>query len=160
MELTQKQREGLDTAIERFTSGERYTIISGYAGTGKSTLVKFIIAGLPGIDPEQDVVYTSFTGKATQVLSKKGNKNTSTLHKLLFKSVPMPDGTFKRMPVSHIPYKVVVVDEISMAPKSLVSRLMNYHVYVIGLGDPFQLPPVEKDEDNHLLDSPHVFLDA
>lgn len=159
MELTQKQREGLDTAIERFTSGERYTIISGYAGTGKSTLVKFIIAGLPGIDPEQDVVYTSFTGKATQVLSKKGNKNTSTLHKLLFKSVPMPDGTFKRMPVSHIPYKVVVVDEISMAPKSLVSRLMNYHVYVIGLGDPFQLPPVEKDEDNHLLDSPHVFLD-
>ena len=159
MELTQKQREGLDTAIERFTSGERYTIISGYAGTGKSTLVKFIIAGLPGIDPKEDVVYTSFTGKATQVLSKKGNKNTSTLHKLLFKSVPMPDGTFKRMPVSHIPYKVVVVDEISMAPKSLISRLMNYHVYVIGLGDPFQLPPVEKDEDNHLLDNPHVFLD-
>ena len=46
-----------------------------------------------------------------------------------------------------------------MAPKSLVSRLMDYHVYVIGLGDPFQLPPVEKDEDNHLLDNPHVFLD-
>ena len=159
MELTQKQQEGLDLAIERFKNGERYTIISGYAGTGKSTLVKFIIAGLPGINPEEDVVYTSFTGKATQVLSKKGNRNTSTLHKLLFESFPRPDGTFIRRPVTHIPYKVVVVDEISMAPKSLVSRLMDYHVYVIGLGDPFQLPPVEKDEDNHLLDSPHVFLD-
>lgn len=159
MELTQKQQEGLDLAIERFKSGERYTIISGYAGTGKSTLVKFIIAGLPGINPEEDVVYTSFTGKATQVLSKKGNRNTSTLHKLLFESFPRPDGTFIRRPVTHIPYKVVVVDEISMAPKSLVSRLMDYHVYVIGLGDPFQLPPVEKDEDNHLLDNPHVFLD-
>ena len=159
MELTQKQQEGLDLAIERFKSGERYTIISGYAGTGKSTLVKFIIAGLPGINPDEDVVYTSFTGKATQVLSKKGNKNTSTLHKLLFESFPRPDGTFIRRPVTHIPYKVVVVDEISMAPKSLISRLMDYHVYVIGLGDPFQLPPVEKDEDNHLLDNPHVFLD-
>jgi exodeoxyribonuclease-5 len=159
MELTQKQQEGLDLAIERFKSGERYTIISGYAGTGKSTLVKFIVAGLPGINPEEDVVYTSFTGKATQVLSKKGNRNTSTLHKLLFESFPRPDGTFIRRPVTHIPYKVVVVDEISMAPKSLISRLMDYHVYVIGLGDPFQLPPVEKDEDNHLLDNPHVFLD-
>ena len=159
MELTQKQQEGLDLAIERFKSGERYTIISGYAGTGKSTLVKFIIAGLPGINPDEDVVYTSFTGKATQVLSKKGNKNTSTLHKLLFESFPKPDGTFIRRPVTYIPYKVVVVDEISMAPKSLISRLMDYHVYVIGLGDPFQLPPVEKDEDNHLLDNPHVFLD-
>ena len=159
MELTQKQQEGLNIAIERFKNRERYTIISGYAGTGKSTLVKFIINALPGINIDKDVVYTSFTGKATQVLSKKGNKNTSTLHKLLFESFPRPDGTFIRRPVSHIPYKVVVVDEISMAPKSLVSRLMNYNVYVIGLGDPFQLPPVDKEEDNHLLDNPHVFLD-
>lgn len=26
-------------------------------------------------------------------------------------------------------------------------------------GDPAQLPPVSKDEDNHLLDKPHIFLD-
>ena len=35
---------------------------------GKSTLVKFIISALEqqyDIDPEKDVVYTSFTGKAT-----------------------------------------------------------------------------------------------
>ena len=159
MILTEKQKEGLDIAIGRYFDEQRCTIISGYAGTGKSTLVKFIIDALPDIDPDQDVIYTSFTGKATQVLAKKGNKNTSTLHKLLFKSLPMPDGTFKRIPVTHIPYKIVVVDEISMAPASLISRLMTYNVYVIGLGDPFQLPPVEKSEDNHLLDNPHVFLD-
>ena len=159
MILTEKQKEGLDIAIGRYLDEQRCTIISGYAGTGKSTLVKFIIDALPDIDPDQDVIYTSFTGKATQVLAKKGNKNTSTLHKLLFKSLPMPDGTFKRIPVTHIPYKIVVVDEISMAPASLISRLMTYNVYVIGLGDPFQLPPVEKSEDNHLLDNPHVFLD-
>lgn len=26
-------------------------------------------------------------------------------------------------------------------------------------GDPFQLPPINKDTDNHLLDAPHIFLD-
>ena len=157
MEVTEKQKEGLDIAVQRYFDGERYTIISGYAGTGKSTLVKFIISAL-NVD-ENEVVYTSFTGKATQVLSKKGNKNTSTLHKLLFTSHPRPDGTFVRIPVPSIPYRIVVVDEISMVPNSLMTRLMSYNVYIIGLGDPFQLPPVDKNEDNHLLDNPHIFLD-
>lgn len=159
MELTEKQKKGLEIAIERYKNREEYTIISGYAGTGKSTLVKFIIAALPNIDPDTDVVYTSFTGKAIQVLAKKGNKNTSTLHRLLFTSHPRPDGSYFRMPVEQIPYRVVVVDEISMVPKSLIDQLMKYHVYIIGLGDPFQLPPIEKNEDNHLLDKPHIFLD-
>ena len=74
-------------------------------GTGKSTLVKFIISSLPEIDPNEDVIYTSFTGKATQVLQKKGNKNVSTLHKLLFESIPKPDGTFFRKPKIKIDYK-------------------------------------------------------
>lgn len=130
-------------------------------GTGKSTLVKFIIAALEadGIDPDKDVIYTSFTGKATQVLQKKGNKNVSTLHKLLFEHFPRPDGTFYRRPVPSIHYKIVVVDECSMVPKELLKRLLYYNVYVICLGDPGQLPPINKDDDNHLLDKPDVFLD-
>jgi exodeoxyribonuclease-5 len=163
MELNEKQKQGLDVAVQRYLNGERCTIIAGFAGTGKSTLVKFIINALSfggqGIDPDKDVVYTSFTGKATQVLAKKGNKNTSTLHKLLFISHPKPDGTYTRIPVTTIPYKIVVVDEISMVPKSLIERLASYKVHVIGLGDPFQLPPINKNEDNHLLDNPHIFLD-
>ena len=159
MELNEKQKQGLKIAVDRYKRGERCTIIAGYAGTGKSTLVKFIISALPNIDPQVDVVYTSFTGKATQVLAKKGNKNTSTLHKLLFISHPRPDGTYARIPVTTIPYKIVVVDEISMVPKSLIQKLASYNVHVIGLGDPFQLPPVNKNEDNHLLDNPHIFLD-
>ena len=159
MELNEKQKQGLEIAVDRYKRGERCTIIAGYAGTGKSTLVKFIISALPNINPQTDVVYTSFTGKATQVLAKKGNKNTSTLHKLLFISHPRPDGTYTRIPVTTIPYKIVVVDEISMVPKSLIQKLASYRVHVIGLGDPFQLPPVNKNEDNHLLDNPHIFLD-
>ena len=159
MELNDKQKQGLDIAVDRYKRKERYTVISGYAGTGKSTLVKFIVAALPNIDPDEDVIYTSFTGKATQVLQKKGNKNVSTLHKLLFESIPKPDGTFFRKPVEFIPYKIVVVDECSMVPKDLLQRLIRYNVHIICLGDPGQLPPINKNEDNHLLDHPHIFLD-
>ena len=158
MELNDKQKQGLDIAVDRYKRKERYTVISGYAGTGKSTLVKFIVAALPNINPDEDVIYTSFTGKATQVLQKKGNKNVSTLHKLLFESIPKPDGTFFRKPVEFIPYKIVIVDECSMVPKELLQRLIKYNVHIICLGDPGQLPPINKNEDNHLLDHPHVFL--
>lgn len=161
MELNEKQKEGLELAVARYRNGEKCTIIAGYAGTGKSTLVKFIIAALAddGIKPDEDVVYTSFTGKATQVLQKKGNKNVSTLHKLLFTHFPRPDGTFYRRPVDSIPYKIVIVDECSMVPADLLKRLAGYSTHIICLGDPGQLPPINKDEDNHLLDNPHVFLD-
>ena len=157
MILTRKQEEGLKIAVDRFKHHEKYTCIAGYAGTGKSTLVKFIVAAL-GV-PEEEVCYATFTGKAAQVLLKKGNKNVSTLHKLLYRSIPRPDGTFIRLPVSSIGYSIVIVDEVSMAPKTLMKLLFSYNVHVICLGDPFQLPTIEKEEDNGLLASPHIFLD-
>ena len=46
-----------------------------------------------------------------------------------------------------------------MAPKTLIDLLFSHNVYVICLGDPGQLPPVSDNEDNHLLDNPHIFLD-
>ena len=158
--LTKKQEEGLKIAIQRYLNGEKYTVISGYAGTGKSTLVKFITQSLPNIDPDIDVVFATFTGKAAQVLMSKGNKNAMTLHKLLYESIPRPDGTFLRRPKSTIEFPIVIVDEVSMAPKDMIDLLFShYGIYVICLGDPFQLPPIDKDADNHLLDNPHIFLD-
>ena len=74
MELTRKQEEGLKIALQRHRNLEKFTVISGYAGTGKSTLVRFIINAL---DVDEDkVVYTAYTGKEVEVLSKKGNKNS------------------------------------------------------------------------------------
>lgn len=157
MELTRKQEEGLKVSVQRHRDGEKYTVISGYAGTGKSTLVKFIIAALD-VDPLR-VCYAAYTGKAAQVLLKKGNRNVLTLHKLLYDSIPRQAGGFMRIPKKGLEYDIVVVDEVSMAPKPLMDLLFKHNVYVICLGDPFQLPPIEKNDDNHLLDKPHVFLD-
>ena len=157
MILTKRQEEGLKTAVARHRAGEKYTVIAGYAGTGKSTLVRYIIDAL---DIEEDrVCHCAFTGKAAEVLKKKGNKNVATLHRLLYEHIPRPAGGFFRKPKPFIDYDVIVVDEVSMAPKSLMELLFKHQVYVICLGDPFQLPPIDKDEDNHLLDNPHIFLD-
>lgn len=157
MILTKKQEEGLKIAIQRYNDREKYTVISGYAGSGKSTLVRFIIEAL-GVE-ENKVCYAAFTGKAAEVLRKKGNKNVYTLHRLLYEHFPKPTGGFFRKPKSSIGYDIVVVDEVSMASKTLMDLLFTHKCYVICLGDPFQLPPVDKNEDNHLLDHPHIFLD-
>ncbi len=157
MILTTKQEEGLKIAVERFKAREPYTCISGYAGTGKSTLIKFIIAALD-IPPEK-VSYVAYTGKAAQVLKQKGCPNPITAHKLLYKAKPMPNGTYKFVPKPVSDYDIIVVDEVSMLPKDMWLQLLSHRIHVIATGDPFQLPPIDKDSDNHVLDHPHVFLD-
>ena len=156
MILTRAQETALNIALERWRHNEKYVVISGYAGTGKSTLVRFIIDAM-NID-EDLVCYCAFTGKAAEVLRSKGNKNAMTLHRLLFESIPKASGGFYHKPKPHLEYKVVVVDEVSMRPKELMMQLFKHQVFVICLGDPFQLPPVDADTDNHLLDHPHMFL--
>lgn len=119
--------------------------------------MKFLVAALQ--IPEDEVVYACFTGKACNVLQQKGNKNVSTLHRLLYEHRPKSDGTFFRLPLPNIePYKLVIVDECSMVSKDLIKQLLKHQVHVIFLGDPFQLPPINPEDDNHLLDKPHVFL--
>ena len=157
MILTRKQEEGLKIAVARYKAHEPWTCIAGYAGTGKSTLVKFIVSAL-NLYPS-DVCYIAFTGKAAKVLREKGCPNAMTAHRLLYQSYPRNDGTFyhkPRRPLDY-PYKLIVVDEISMLPKEIWDLLISHRIHVIALGDPGQLPPI--GESNGVLDKPHIFLD-
>lgn len=157
MELTTKQQNGLNLALSKHRNNEKYVTICGYAGTGKSTLVRFIIEALD-ID-EDRVAYACYTGKAAEVLRKKGNKHAMTLHKLLYDSFPRPGGGFIRKPKLSLDYDVIVVDECSMVPKSMVQMLMRHKVFIIFLGDNFQLPMIDKNESHTLLNKPDIFLD-
>lgn len=160
MELTDKQTEGLFLALDRYQKGERYTIISGFAGVGKSTLVQHIIAAIGA--KSDDVVYCAYTGKATLVLASKGCKNTSTLHKLLFKAIlNTKTGIYSFVPRTMLeqPYKIVVIDELSMVPADMWELLKRHRVYILALGDPEQLGPVRATDDTGMLKDPHVFLD-
>lgn len=160
MILTAKQEEAIKIAVSRYRARKPWTCIAGYAGVGKSTVVKYIISAL-NLPPDY-VAYIAFTGKAATVLRHKGCPNAMTAHKFLYYSSKNKDGsfTFKPKPKTRIgPYKLVVVDEISMLPKKLWDLLLSYHIPVIACGDPFQLPPISKNTDNHVLDFPHIFLD-
>ena len=159
MELTKKQLEGLNIAVGRYKMGEPYTVISGYAGAGKSTLIKFIIDALNL--PRERVAYVAYTGKAAKVLKQKGCPNATTAHKLLYYAKPLPNGQYVFTPKKTLDgdYKLIVVDEVSMLPKDMWLLLLRHKIYVLATGDPGQLPPINKDQANNVLDHPHVFLD-
>lgn len=82
-----------------------------------------------------------------------------TAHRLLYKSIQKPDGTFVHIPRDELNSNcdIVVVDEVSMLPKPMWNLLLTHGVYVIACGDPGQLPPI--GEENSVLDHPHIFLD-
>ena len=48
----------------------------------------------------------------------------------------MSNGKYKYTPVDFIPYKIVVVDEVSMLSKKMWDLLLSHGKHVIALGDP------------------------
>ena len=158
MALTTDQFNGLKTIVERYKNHERFSVLSGYAGTGKSYLLRHVIEAL-GLNPNTDVAFATPTGKAAQVLSSMGNKNAQTIHRLLYQWFPKPGGGFFRKRIPFLPYKLVVCDEVSMIDNEMINDLLSHgECHVIFTGDPFQLEPVNKDAGNTMLDNPHVFL--
>lgn len=157
IQLTEKQQQGLEIALQRFKDKERYTTIAGGAGCGKSTLIREIAKQLPV--PSNEIAYCTPTGKAAQVLVAMGNEGATTIHRLLWTWHPKTNGGYYRVRNTVLP-RVVICDEVSMISAALIDELLSHkETYVIFCGDPYQLPPIYADDDNHLLDNPHIFLD-
>ena len=57
---------------------KQYFTLAGYAGTGKTTLAKYLAKGAGR------VYFAAYTGKAAHVLHKSGAPNASTLHSLIY----------------------------------------------------------------------------
>ena len=157
MVLTKGQEKGLKVAVERYRNNEPYTVIAGYAGTGKSTLVPYIVDALN--IPEYRVVFATLTGKAALVLRNKGCQNSMTLHKLLYIPKKIPNtNDVEFVPRTYLedPPKLIVVDEASMVSQEIFDLLMSHKIYTIFLGDTFQLPAISNSAN--ILDHPHVML--
>ncbi len=46
-----------------------------------------------------------------------------------------------------------------MLPKAMWELLLSHGIYILATGDPGQLPPIVDEDNNHVLDNPHIFLD-
>lgn len=129
-------------AIENRTPGYKRTfVLAGLAGTGKSTIVKYIIDNL---DIPGDVAFCAFTGKAALVLTRKGTPAT-TIHKLMY-DVNEDKKTgkiyFTRKPKLDPEIALIVVDEASMVSPEIQADLESYGRPILYVGDHGQLPPV------------------
>jgi exodeoxyribonuclease-5 len=164
-ELTEEQQKAVSKMKKWFNSKTKQIfVIAGYAGTGKSTIVKSMIEELK-LNP-WEVKYATFTGKAALVLTKKGSP-AITIHRLIYKPVEIikkDEKTgketrkieFIKVPFLDPELKVIVIDEVSMVSKIILDDLKSFGVPIIALGDPGQLPPI--GDDNGLLSEPDVFL--
>lgn len=145
MILTNEQKEVIKKSYKDIISNKhQYITISGYAGTGKSTVAKFILDVLAnkGIN----LAPCAFTGKATNVLRKKG-MNSNTIHSLIYS----PYKNEKEEVIWYLTnkndliYKGIdgfLVDEASMISKEIHDDLISFGLPIIYIGDHGQLEPI------------------
>ena len=146
MNFGNDQLRAIKMAREWFKSGDFLRkpifVIGGYAGTGKSTVLNQVLCELN--IPNYKVAYVTYTGKAAVVLRKKG-LNAITIHKLIYRTMKTSSSgkpSFKLK--KHIPpnIELICIDELGMVPNNMMLDIMTFHVPILGLGDPGQLPPV------------------
>ena len=132
-------------------------ILRGYAGTGKTTLVKTLVKTLPAIGMKY--VLMAPTGRAAKVLSNYTGQNASTLHRRIYQTKTFPDGSISITRAENkFKNALFIVDEASMIGEqkefggsSLLDDLLGYvfsgeNCRLLLIGDTAQLPPVESNE--------------
>ncbi len=134
--LSKEQWVGLYTALSR-----KVSILTGGPGTGKTTLVKSILAVFEAAGRE--VLLCAPTGRAAKRLSEVTGREAKTIHRLLaynFKS-----GGFQKNEKNPLNADVVIVDESSMVDTFLMYHLVTavpMTAALILVGDIYQLPSV------------------
>ena len=148
-ELTSSQESAI-RLIKQWHSERRsspvwkpFFVLAGAAGTGKSSLIQYIIRNL-GVS-EDETLCCAFTGKATLNLTRKGNYS-STLHSSIYQFTKKDEYGEPQFELrSWIPYKLIIVDEASMISKKMFDDILSFNLPVIFIGDHCQLPPVDGD---------------
>jgi hypothetical protein len=171
MPLTPQQQELTERLRTFFDSKDRYFILKGYAGTGKTYLIGQLAKELAA--KNREVVLLAPTGRAARVLSRKTGCPASTIHRHIYnlnELVEHDDATVafkfyfrvKDVATDNLDH-VVFVDEASMVSDQyseteflhfgsgrLLTDLLQFlrlrdptqKTKLVMVGDPAQLPPV------------------
>ena len=177
MELTNQQNKVFGQIKAFLNSDASVFILRGYAGTGKTTMVK-VIADY--IEQTRQLAMMAPTGRAARVLAMKTGHTATTIHKAIYSKAHVEPKKVKNIAESEFKFVfsinnsenggniVAIVDEASMVcsrkiehelfmfgTDNLMEDLLtfvrpNFGGKVIFVGDPAQLPPVGESVSNAL----------
>lgn len=158
--LNSQQEAAVNNIFDWYHSEDKLFRLSGFAGTGKTTITKYVIAKLQ----EQSVLGRSMRicvaapiHKAVKVIVAATGFPGHTLARLLGMSADInvdefdpekPEFVQKRPPIIG-EYDLVILDEISMVNQALFEAIIKEvnkspTVRIIFLGDSFQTPPIKE----------------
>jgi len=148
-----EQFDGIKKIRNWLNNGQTFFTLAGYAGTGKSTIIKKILD-----DYHWGVVVSAPTHKAKKVIINTTGEDGQTLHALLGLRPDVNLDEFNpNSPVFNpiaLPkicdYNFVIIDEASMINQELYDLIQektkNSRTKVLYMGDPAQIPPVGEKE--------------
>lgn len=164
--LGEDQLKALE-AIEDFINSDKISFsLIGYAGTGKSLLIKYILNYLE----DKYIPYTlcAPTHKAKVVLERFTSREGMTLHKLLSLSpmIEIMNLDFNNLKFTSnffsnsFPYdSIIICDESSMINDDLydllIERCSQFRCKLITVGDKAQLKPVNSITHSKVFDNPN-----
>lgn len=143
VELAPAQRKAVEVALSA-----KLTIITGGPGTGKTTLVRAILAAIDSLEGGTEdaaairVALAAPTGRAAKRLTESTGFEARTLHRLLEAD---PGRGFRRHAGRPLEVDLLVCDEMSMVDTSLMAALLEAlpdHAALLLVGDADQLPSV------------------
>lgn len=158
MEWSPQQAAALDDVgawhnqcLSEMSAGQKlsrpFYYLAGFAGTGKSTLVKHIASQIDG-----RTAYAAYTGKAAMVMRKNGCNGATTLHGAMYACVQDDDtGEISFTFNAEGPFSsaaLIAIDEVSMVADPMAKEILSYGRPVLVMGDPAQLPPVVTESDH------------
>lgn len=136
IQLETEQKKAVTLALE-----EKFLIITGGPGTGKSTITKVILAIYEKLSDK--IFLAAPTGKAAKRMSEICQRKALTIHALLeFDPIK---GAFKRNHQNKLDLELLIVDETSMIDTFLLFSLLKAipsEAKVLFIGDIDQLPSV------------------
>lgn len=138
--LSDKQKEAI-----RAVNDNNVCIITGGPGTGKTTIIKFIIEMFK--EEGRKVSLCAPTGRAAKRMSEATGEEALTIHRLLEIGKMEETLNFERLehPITPVDADVIIIDEMSMVDVFLMNYLLK-GIYIgtklILVGDINQLPSV------------------
>ena len=153
--LTAEQEAAVDAAVRSLSGeGAENLTIGGFAGTGKTTVIKTVVERMRAAG--KFVAVVAFAGKAVSVLRRKGLYGAQTLHSLIYKP-DKKDGVLTFTKVFDLDCDAVIVDEASMINTALYEDLLSFGKPVVFIGDHGQLEPI--GDNPGVMSNPHIKLE-